>query len=69
LFFVVYSGQVPAHKAEKDTPVAGDRCSGLWRIISCCVGYTLLAFFAAIVVYYIAMHATARPALMSGLGK
>jgi len=70
LFHVVHSGQVPFHKAEKkDAAVTKDECSGLWRIISHCIGYTLLAFFTIIVVYYIAMRANARPVLIPGLGK
>lgn len=70
LFHVTVSGQVPAHKAEKkDAAVAGDKCSSLWRVISHCIGYVLLAFFAVVVIYYVAMRAAAGPVLMPGLGK
>ena len=56
-------------EAEKKGATARDRCSTLWHCISHCVIYTVLAFFAAIVVYYIIMRAGAQPALLPGAGK
>ena len=56
------------HEAgKKDADVARDRCSGLWRFISHCLLYTVLAFFVVIVTYYIVMHAGAIPVLVSSL--
>jgi len=40
----------------------------LWRVISHCLVYTVLAFFVVIVTYYIVMRVGARPALIPKSG-
>jgi len=58
------------HEADKKESVATrDRCSGLWRVVSHCLIYTVLAFFAILVTYYIVMRVSARPALIPSSGK
>jgi len=58
------------HEAEKkDAGSVGDRCSGLWRVISRCVVYTFAAFLAIVMTYYVVVCASSRPALMPSSGK
>jgi len=54
---------------KKDAGITRDRCSSFWRLISHCLIYTVLAFFVAIVIYYVAMRASTRPELMPSSGK
>jgi len=57
------------HDAEKEAGPVRDKCSGLWRTVSHCLVYTVVAFFAVIVVYYVVMRVGARPAFIPGSGK
>jgi len=54
---------------KKDAEVARDKCSSLWHVISRCVIYLVVAFFAVIVGYYVVMRAGARPALLPSSGE